>query len=59
MLLRMEYAGINKDKLILVENMSDLGKTIKEKTTGKIYSMNCFDKEIEIKKIIKEEGNND
>lgn len=59
MLLRMEYAGINKDKLILVENMSDLGKTIKEKTTGKIYSMNCFDKEIEIKKIIKEENNND
>lgn len=59
MLLRMEYAGINKDKLILVENMSDLGKIIKEKTTGKIYSMNCFDKEIEIKKIIKEEGNND
>lgn len=59
MMLRMEYAGINKDKLILVENMSDLGKTIKEKTTGKIFSMNCFDKEIEIKKIIKEENNND
>ncbi len=59
MLLRMEYAKIDKKKLILVENMSDLAETIKTKTTGKIYSMNCFDKEIEIKKIIKEESNND
>ena len=57
MLLRMEYAGINSNKLILVENMSDLASAIKEKTTGDIYSMNCFDKEIEIKKIIKEENN--
>ncbi len=59
MLLRMEYAGIDSSKLLLVENMNDLSKTIKEKTTGDIYSMNCFDKEIEIKKIIKEDCSND
>lgn len=57
MMLRMEYAGISKDKLLLVENMNNLAETIKNKTTGNIYSMNCFDKEIEIKKIIKEENN--
>jgi hypothetical protein len=55
----MEYAGIDSSKLLLVENMNDLSKTIKEKTTGDIYSMNCFDKEIEIKKIIKEDCSND
>ena len=55
--LRMKYAGISKDKLILVEDMNDLSKIIKTKTTGKIYSMVCFDKEIELKKIIKEDNN--
>ena len=59
MLVRMEYAKIDKKKLLLVENMSDLAETIKKKTKGKIFSMNCFDKEIEIKKIIKEENKND
>ena len=57
MKLRMEYAGISKDKLLLVEDINNLGKTIKTKTEGKIYSMVCFDKEIELKRIIKEENN--
>ena len=55
--LRMEYAGIKKDKIILVEDLSNLSKIIKTKTVGNIYSMVCFDKEIELKKIIKEERN--
>ena len=55
--LRMEYAGINKNKLILVEDINNLGEIIKTKTKGKIYSMVCFDKEIQLKKIIKEENN--
>ena len=54
--LRMKYAGIKKDKLILIEDIKDLGEIIKTKTTGKIFSMVCFDKEIELKKIIKEEN---
>ncbi len=57
LLLRMKYAGIDEDKLILVEDIKDLGNIIKTKTTGNIYSMVCFDKEIELKKIIKEENN--
>ena len=57
MRLRFEYAGIDKNKLILVEDLSNLSSILKEKTTGKIYSMVCFDKEIELKKIIKEENN--
>ena len=56
MRLRMEYAGINKDKIILVEDIKDLSDIIKNKTKGNIYSMVCFDKEIELKKIIEEEN---
>ena len=56
MRLRMEYAGINKDKLLLVEDLTDLPDIIKKKTKGNIYSMVCFDKEIQLKKIIEEEN---
>ena len=52
LLLRMRYANINEDKLILVEDLKDLSEVIKTKTKGNIYSMTCFDKEIELKKII-------
>ena len=57
MRLRMEYAHINKDKIILVEDINNLSNIIKKKTEGNIYSMVCFDKEIELKRIIKEENN--
>lgn len=57
MRLRMEYAGINKNKLILVEDVNDIAEILKTKTKGKIYSMVCFDKEAQLKKIIKEENN--
>ncbi len=56
LLLRMKYAGINEDKLILVEDLKDLSDIIKKQTKGNIYSMTCFDKEIELKKIIEEEN---
>lgn len=57
MYARMEYAKINKNKLIVVEDLKDLSDVIKNNTKGKIYSMVCFDKEIELKRIIKEENN--
>ena len=57
LLLRMTYAGIDEKKLILVEDINNLKSILKEKTEGKIYSMVCFDKEIELKKIIKESQN--
>lgn len=55
--VRMKYTKINENKIILVEDISKLSKIIKTKTKGDIYSMVCFDKEIELKKIIKEENN--
>lgn len=54
--LRMKYANIDESKIILVEDISKLSKIIKKQTKGNIYSMVCFDKEIELKKIIKEES---
>lgn len=57
MRLRMEYAGIDKNKILLVEDLKDLPNIIKNKTKGNIYSMVCFDKEIELKKIIEGENN--
>ena len=53
--LRMKYANIDSDKIILVPDLKDLSKIIKKKTKGNIYSMVCFDKEIQLKNIIKEE----
>lgn len=57
MLLRMEYANIDKDKIIIVEDINNLKDILKTKTKGNIYSMVCFDKEIQLKNIIKEENN--
>jgi hypothetical protein len=53
----MKYAEIDEKKIILVEDLSNLSEILKTKTKGNIYSMVCFDKEIELKKIIKEEQN--
>ena len=53
--VRMKYANIDCDKIILVPDLKDLSKIIKKKTKGNIYSMVCFDKEIQLKNIIKEE----
>lgn len=55
--LRMKYANIDENKIILVEDISNLSKVIKKQTKGNIYSMVCFDKEIQLKEIIKEEEN--
>lgn len=57
MLTRMEYANIDKNKLLLVENLNeDLIPLLKNKTKGSIYSCTCFDKEIELKNLLKESG---
>ena len=42
-LLRLEYAGIDKNKIILLENRDDVLNTLKEKTTGDIYMIVYFD----------------
>ena len=57
MLVRMEYTGILKSKIILVDNLEkDLISILKNKTSGSIYSCVCFDKEIELKSLLKKEG---
>lgn len=57
MYLRMKYANIDENKLLVVEDINNLSEVLKTKTKGKIFSMVCFDKEIELKRIIKEENN--
>ncbi len=57
MYLRMQYAKIDNNKIILVENINNLKKVLKNKTKGNIYSIVCFDKEMQLKNIIREENN--
>ncbi|MCI8575592.1 MAG: DUF1727 domain-containing protein [Bacilli bacterium] len=52
---RLSYAGIKNDKLILVDDLNQLLKIIKEKTTGNIYTMVCFDMTAIIHKLIEED----
>ncbi len=57
MLTRMEYTGIPRKKIILVNDLKkDLFNILRTKTKGNIYSCVCFDKEIELKNLLKEEG---
>ena len=57
---RLSYAGIKNEKLILVDDLNNLIKIIKEKTVGPIYTMVCFDMTAMIHKLIEGEnhGNN-
>ena len=57
MLVRMDYTGVNKNKIILVDNLEiDLFNILRNRTKGNIYSCVCFDKEIELKNLLKKEG---
>ena len=57
MLTRMIYAGISKSKIILIEDLNnELISVLRNKTKGSIYSCTCFDKEIELKSLLKKEG---
>jgi len=56
-MVRLEYASIPKEKLLLVKNpKNDLIEILKKETKGNIYSMVCFDKENELKFLLKKEG---
>jgi len=54
---RLEFAGINKDKLVLVDDLSNLIKTVKKDSVGDIYTMVCFDMTAIIQSLIKEDQN--
>lgn len=53
-LVRLEYAGIDKDKIVLIDEMEELLPSIKKNSEGKIYTMVCFDMTEEITKLLKE-----
>lgn len=55
-LTRLSYANIDKNKLILVEDLNTIISLLKNKTKGNIYSMVCFDMEIILKDLLMKEG---
>ena len=55
-LVRLKYAKIKKDKLMLIDDMKTLLPKLKNETNGSIYSMVCFDMTEVIRNLIKEEA---
>ena len=51
---RLEFANIEKERIILVDNLSHLLPSIKENSTGDIYTMVCFDMTANILQLLKE-----
>lgn len=56
-LTRLNYANINTEKLILIDNLDTLLSRIKTESTGDIYTMVCFDMTEILKKLILEDSN--
>ena len=54
---RLEFAGIDKDKIVLVENLNNLIKDVKENSVGDIYTMVCFDMTANILRMLEEDEN--
>ena len=55
-LTRLEFANIDKDKLILIDDLNDVIKKVKDESLGDIYTMVCFDMTANLLKLIKEEN---
>lgn len=55
-LTRLEFANIDKDKLILIDDLNDVIKKVKKESLGDIYTMVCFDMTANLLKLIKEEN---
>ena len=53
---RLAYADIPEEKIVLIEDLSNLLKEVKEKSSGNIYTMVCFDMTAIIKKMLEEEN---
>lgn len=51
---RLSYAGIDLDKIVLVDDISKLLDMVSENSTGNIYSMVCFDMTEIITNMLKE-----
>lgn len=56
-LTRLEFAGIDKDKLVLIEDLNKLIELVKTTSIGDIYTMVCFDMTSNILKLIEDDEN--
>ena len=54
---RLFYAGIESDKIVLVENLNDIWTMVRKDSIGHIYTMVCFDMTAILKKLLKEVQN--
>ena len=55
-LTRLEFAKIDKEKLILIDDLDTVIKKVKKESLGDIYTMVCFDMTAILLKLIKEEN---
>lgn len=55
--VRLDYAGIDRDKIVLVDDLNNLLDEIEEKSDGEIYTMVCFDMTGIITGLLKERKN--
>ena len=58
-LTRLEFAGIDTKKLVLVDELSEVIKKVKSESLGDIYTMVCFDMTAILLNLIKEENHED
>ena len=49
--------NIDKDKLILIDDLNDVIKKVKDESLGDIYTMVCFDMTANIHKLIEDDEN--
>ena len=54
--VRLEYANIDKNKIIMLENWDDFIDIVLNKTKGNIYTMVCFDMTAILKEKFTKEG---
>lgn len=54
---RLSFTDIDKNKLVLVDDLSTLIKQVKENSVGDIYTMVCFDMTANILKLIEDDEN--
>lgn len=54
---RLSFTDIDKEKLVLVDDLSTLIKQVKENSVGDIYTMVCFDMTANILKLIEDDEN--
>ncbi len=52
---RLEFAGIDKSKIVLIDDLNTLIKKVKNDSVGDIYTMVCFDMTANILKLIEDD----